>query len=193
MKRCPACGRTFTNKTLVNCLNDGAVLMEDVPTASPYAGASPATPPTFAETPSLAETPLSAPLPETSGTTTYTDMPLSAIPELQSPEMQVALKEALDKAGMSSLFGADLSAKATVSITTSTTSQSGTPLAAPGVPPSPSYAKIVAPRRKRLPWGGWVVLALIVYVFVAGVRYLGHKADAPPGAAPAVNRPAAPR
>ncbi len=41
MKRCPECGRTFTNNTLTNCLNDGAALVEDVPDTASYYGAPP--------------------------------------------------------------------------------------------------------------------------------------------------------
>ncbi len=36
MKRCPTCGRTFTNNSLTDCLNDGTPLVEDVPTSSAY-------------------------------------------------------------------------------------------------------------------------------------------------------------
>ncbi len=179
MKRCPECGRTFTNNTLINCLNDGAVLVEDAPAPPPYFGASPA-----AETPPAVTT-------EAPGTATYTDTPLSAIPELQSPEMQAALKEALDKAGMSGLLDAG-SAHSTVSIKTSvTTGQLGTPFISAGgtsafmeAPPpgsaqtfSPSAA--VAPRRRRSPWGGLLFWLLLLGVVVFGFRYLRHKADVP--------------
>lgn len=45
MKRCPACGRTFTNATLIDCLNDGTPLVEDAPdTVSYYGAPMPASP-----------------------------------------------------------------------------------------------------------------------------------------------------
>jgi len=47
MKRCPECGRTFTNSTLAFCLNDGTALVEDTPQTPPYYGA-PSPPPTAA-------------------------------------------------------------------------------------------------------------------------------------------------
>ena len=193
MKRCPACGRTFTNNTLVNCLNDGTLLVEDTPTPPPYFGA----PPAAAETPNFAETPPPTAVPDTPVTVTpttvsYTNTSLSAIPELQSPEMQTALKEALDKAGMSSLFGTDLSAKSTVTITTSTTtSQSDMPFAYSQTPPpgfaqtpppgftaaSPYYAGAAAPRRKRSPIGGLIVLALVLLIAFSIFQYLRHTAQ----------------
>ena len=178
MKRCPECGRTFTNNTLVNCLNDGAVLVEDVPAPPPYFGAPAAdTPPSFADTPP-------APPSEAPSMTTYTDTPLSAIPELQSPEMQAALKEALDKAGLSGLLDAG-SAHSTISITTSTTTgQSGTP---PGYAQTPlPYSAATVPHRRRSPWGRllfWLLLLLAVFF---GFRYFRHKADMPTDVAAAV-------
>ena len=197
MKRCPACGRTFTNATLINCLNDGTLLVEDTPTPPPYFGV----PPAAAETPSFAETPPPAAAPDTPVTVTpttvsYTNTSLSAIPELQSPEMQAALKEALDKAGMSSLFGTDLSAKSTVTVTTSTTtSQSDTPFAYSQTPPpgfaqtpppgftgaSPYYAGAAAPRQKRSPWVGLIIFALALIIINSGFQYLRHiaKPDVP--------------
>ncbi len=183
MKRCPECGRTFTNSTLLNCLNDGTALMEDVPTPLPYFGAAPAAPPNAFETP-----PNAAETPDTPAAKTYTDMPLSAIPELQSPEMQAALKEALDKAGMSGLLDAG-SAHSTVSIKTSvTTGQSGTPFFFAGVPPAfpgappPGYAPplspsdAAAPRRQRSPWGIILVVLLGIFALITAVGVIGFRA-----------------
>lgn len=185
MKRCPACGRTFTNNTLINCLNDGTPLVEDAPTPPPYLGVSPAAP---AETPPAALSPSEVP-----ASVTYANTPLSAIPELQSPEMQAALKAALDKAGMSALFGSDLSAKSTISVTTSTTTSGPETLFASPQPPSPGFAPPpgyaqpppafmgaspyyagAAPRRKRSPLRGGIVFALIVFLAFSGFRYVRH-------------------
>ncbi len=175
MKRCPKCGRTFTNITLINCLNDGTALVEDVLAPPPYLGASTA-PPSFAETQSFAETPPDAPPSEAAGPVTYTDTPLSAIPELQSPQMQAALKEALDKAGMSGLLDAG-SAHSTISIKTSvTTGQSGTP--PPGYAQAPPYSAAAAPHRRRSLRGRLLFPLLLLAVFF-GFRYLHHKADMP--------------
>ena len=181
MKRCPACGRTFTNNTLVNCLNDGTTLVEDVSTPPPYLGATAAeasrfteTPPSFDETQSFAETPPPAiPPSEPDATVTYTNTPLSAIPELQSPEMQAALKEALDKAGMSGLLDAG-SLNSTVSVTTSVTSQSGTP-SDTGTPPY--QAGPAAPRRKPRPWFGLFLILLLLFLVINGLRVLWHQVN----------------
>jgi len=180
MKRCPDCGRTFTNNTLINCLNDGTLLVEDVPAA-----------PSFGASAALLEM-LPAAAPDAGATVTYANTPLSAIPELQSPEMQAALKEALEKAGMSSLLGADLQGKSTISVTTSTTtSQGGTPFFTVEVPPGaaasvtlPAVTAIVAPRRKKSPWGGLVILFLVLLAVAGGVLYISHIAES--GAKPGV-------
>ncbi len=181
MKRCPACGRTFTNNTLVNCLNDGTALVEDVPAPPPYLGAPSAAPQSFAETP-----PSEAP-----GTATYTDTPLSAIPELQSPEIQAALKEALDKAGMSGLLGVGLQASNFTVTTHTTTSHSETPFASPqfatpqtqplgfAQTPTPPYAAAAMPRRKRSPWGGLLFWLLLLIAAIVGFQYFHHRTDVP--------------
>ena len=185
MKRCPACGRTFTNNTLVNCLNDGTALVEDAPAPPPYFGASPAAPLSAETPPSFTETPPS--FTETPGTATYTDTPLSAIPELQSPEMQAALKEALDKAGMSGLLGAD-SAHSTISIKTSITSgQSRTPFDT-GTPPS--HTGTAAPRRKPRSRLGLFLLLVLLFLVVNGLRVFWHQLSpsVPAGSAAAPNK-----
>lgn len=178
MKRCPACGRAFTNNTLINCLNDGTALVEDVPAPPPYFGAAP---PNFAETPSL----------DPSAAKTYTNTPLSAIPELQSPEMQAALKAALDKAGMPGLFGAGIQASdiqaSNVTVTTrTTTSHSETPFTSPQTQlpgfaqtPTPPYAAAAMPRRKRSPRGGLLFWLLLLIAALVGFRYLHHRTDVP--------------
>ena len=113
--------------------------------------------------------------------------------------MQAALKEALDKAGMSGLLDAS-SAHSTISIKTSvTTGQSATPFDTGTMPPaftgapSPGYAQVpppysaaAMPRRRRSPWGRLLFPLLLLFAVLFGFRYLRHKADVPPDIAAAV-------
>ena len=175
MKRCPECGRTFTNNTLTSCLNDGATLVEDAPAPPPYFGAPAEMPPSSAEMPSAETAPAFSLPPDTK---TYTNTPLADIAELQSPEVQAAIKEALQKAGMSGLLGEDglLGAHpphSTVSITTRTTTQSGTPFVDMGIAPplyaAPNAAAVVR-AGSALPLGALILLAILIFAAVIGFR-----------------------